>query len=129
MMGDRVAESADCDLPFRLRGVDVVGQRQRTPNAVVDARAAGQQRLLGWTGRPSGPSYFTGRELEFENEVDGLGHHGPHRLREPPVIGDEDMVPDTGGDIGAEVAVAVGILDDPVAQLNRPGAVRPLRPA
>ena len=46
-----------------------------------------------------------------------------------PIAGDQHVVPDTGRDVGAEVAVAVGVLDDAVADLDRPGAVRPLHRA
>ena len=41
-------------------------------------------------------------------------------LGEPAVTGDQHVMPDAGGDVGAEVAVAVGVLDDAVAQLDRP---------
>ena len=73
-----------------------------------------------------GPGDFAARRLQVEHEVDGLADHRPHLLGEPPVVGDQDVVPDPGGDVGAEVAVAVGVLDDAVAQLDRPRAVGPL---
>ncbi len=40
--------------------------------------------------------------------------------------GDQYVVPDSDRDIGTEVAVAVGVLDDARAKLDRPGAVRAL---
>ena len=47
-MGDRMTQLSDGNLPFRLRIVEVVRQRQRAPDAVVDARASRQQRLRFW---------------------------------------------------------------------------------
>jgi hypothetical protein len=45
MVGDRVAQLTDGDLPFRLRVVEVVRERKRAPKAVVDARATGQKGI------------------------------------------------------------------------------------
>ena len=130
MVGDRVAELADGDLPLGLRVVEVVRQGQRAPQAVVDARASGQQRVGFGSGVASGPGDLAARQLQIEHEVDGLGDDRPHVLGEPSIAGDQHVVPDTGRDVGAEVAVAVGVLDDAVAQLDRPRAVGPLgRPA
>ncbi len=81
------------------------------------------------SGIASGPSDLAAVELHRQHEVDGAVHHRPHRLGECAVPGDEHVVPHAGGDVGAEVAVAVGILDDAVAQLDRPRAVRALRVA
>ena len=72
MLGDRVAKAADGHLPLRLRIVEVVGERERAPQAVVDARAPGQQRLGLQAGRASGPGDFAAVELHAEHEVDGL---------------------------------------------------------
>ena len=53
--------------------------------------------------------------LQVHHEVDGLGDDGPHHLGEPAVTGDQHVMPDARGDVGAEVAVAVGVFDDAVA--------------
>ncbi len=129
MARDRVAQLADGNLPLRLRIVDIVGQRQRTPDAVVDAGVSGQQGFGFWAGWASGPGDFTTLELQVHHEVDRLGDDGPHGFGEAPVAGDQDVVPDPGGDVGAEVAVAVGVFDDAVAQLDGPGPVGPLNSA
>ena len=62
-MRDRVAQLADGDLPFGLRIVEVVRQRQRAPDAVVDAGASGQQRIRLGTRGASGPSDFAATRL------------------------------------------------------------------
>ena len=64
--------------------------------------------------------------VQVDHEVDGLGDDRPHVLGEPPIAGDQHVVPDAGRDVGTEVAVAVGVLDDAVSQLDRPRAVGPL---
>ena len=80
----------------------------------MDAGVAGQQRLVGPARFASRPSDLAARPLQVEHEVDGLAHGRPHRLDEPAVAGDQHVVPDAGGQVGAEVAVAVAVLDDAV---------------
>src|SRR4029079_8596195 len=112
---DRVTELTDSDLPLGLRVAEIVRKCQRAAKAVVDARAYGHERLRLRPGFASGPDDLAARPLEIDDEVDGLADHGPHVFGEPTVIGAQHVMPDTGRDVGAEVAVAVGILDDAVA--------------
>src|ERR1700722_3200593 len=126
VVGDRVAQPAERKLPLKLWFVDQVRQGQCTANAVEDARAPGQQRLRQRTRRASRPTNFAALELQLQDEVDCGAHRRPHRGRKGAVTGDQYVVPDIYCDVGAEVGVAVGVLDDTRTQLDRPGAVRPL---
>ena len=72
------------------------------------------------------PSRFRHPPLQVSTKSMALLTTGHIVLGEPPVAGDQHVMPHPGGDVGAEVAVAVGVLDDAVAQLDRPGAVGPL---
>src|SRR5271170_2826812 len=126
VVGDRVAQPAKRKLPLELWFVDQVGQGQCTANAVENARTPGQQRLGQRARRAARPTNFAALELQIQDEVDCGAHRRPHRGREGAVTGDQYVVPDTHRDVGAEVAVAVGVLDDPRTQLDRPRAIRPL---
>src|ERR1700736_5144446 len=110
-----MTQPTDRYLPLGLRVVEVVRQRERTPNAVVDARAPGQQGVWFRTGRRPGPGDFAAGLLEVQHEVDRPGDDRPHGLGEAPVTGDQHVVPDAGGDVSTEVAVAIGVFDDAVA--------------
>ncbi len=59
----------------------------------------------------AGPDDLAARPLQIDDEVDGLADHRPHFFGEPTVVGAQHVMPDAGCDVGAEVAVAVGILD------------------
>ncbi len=126
MDGDRVAQPAQCELPLGLRLVEHIRQRQRTPDAVENTRAAGQQRLGQRSGRATCPTDFATLELQIQDEVDGGAHRRPHRRRKASIAGDQHVVPDADRDVRAEVAVAVGVFDHARAQLDRPGPVRAL---
>ena len=93
---------------------------------MVDAGASGQKRLAQHPGGTLGPVDLTGAGLQIENEVDGVPHGGPHPFGEFLVPGDEYVMPYAGGDISTEVAIAIGILDDTPAVLDRPGPVAAL---
>ncbi len=124
--GDRVTQPAQRQLPLRLRVVDQAGQRQRTPDAVEHAGAPGQQSLRQQAGFASRPSDLAVADLHVDDEVDGLAHHRPHLGGKRVVTGDQHVMPHPGGDVGAKVAVAVGVFDDARAELDGPGAVGPL---
>ena len=126
VIGDRVSESAHRDLPFRLRMAEVIGEGQRTPDAVVDAGAPGQQGFGERAVRPLRPIDLAGSGLKIQHKVDRAAHGGPHPFGEVVVAGDQHVVPHSGGDVGAEVAIGVGILDHATAVLNRPGSVAAL---
>ena len=124
--GDRVAQSADRDLPFRLRLVDKIGQSQRAPDAVKRAGTSGQQGLVEHAVGPLRPVDLTGAGLKIQHKVDRAAHGGPHPFGEGAVAGDQHVMPHSGGDVGAEVTVAVRVFDDASAVLNRPGSVAAL---
>ena len=117
---DRVAQPAERDLPFRLRLVDIVRQRQSAANAMEDAGAPGHQRLGNGARRATRPTNFAAFKLQLQDEIDRRAHRRPHRGGEGVVAGDQHVVPDSDRDISTEVAVAVGVLDDPGAKLDRP---------
>src|SRR5262249_29653700 len=56
MHGDRVAQSAQCQLPLRLRFPNQSGERQRTTDAVEHTGAPGHQRFWDWSRFTSGPT-------------------------------------------------------------------------
>ena len=123
---DRVPQPAKRELPFRLRLVDQIRQGQRTANALENTGAPSQQRLFDRTRRTTRPTNFAAWKLQLQHELDYGAHRRPHRGCKAAIAGDQDVVPDSDRHIGAEVAVAVGVLDDTPAKLDRPGAVRTL---
>ncbi|PQM48371.1 hypothetical protein C1Y40_01411 [Mycobacterium talmoniae] len=126
MRDDRVPQPSQRQLPLRLRRVQIVRQRQRAPDAVVDAGAAGQQRFRHRPGGRSCPTDFAAGQLQLEHELDRREHRRPHAGGKPAVAGDQHVMPHPGGDVGAEVAVAVGVFDNTGTGLQRPGTVGPL---
>ena len=110
--GDHVPELVGGELPVRLRLADVLGQRDRAAQALVDAGAAGQQRVAaGGPSRVPLPDDLAARRAQAEHERDRPAHHRPHRRGELLVAGDQQLVPDADRRVGDLVALRGGVGD------------------
>src|SRR5579884_862364 len=91
------------------------GGRDGALQALVDGAAGAHQRPRPWLppGVP-GPPDLPSRPLEAEYALDGRFHRGPVPGEEVEVAGGQEVVPDAGGGVGAEVGVGEGVLHAPV---------------
>ena len=120
--------------PVRPAVADDVGQGPAAAQRVLDARRAGEQRVVPRAGavgldrpqdQPVGPAQ---RQHPVEGPLDGR----PQVVEEAAVPRAAPVVPHAGGDVGAHVGVELGLLDAAVGPVVVvPAAVRPLgrRPA
>ena len=125
MLGDRVAEAADARPPTPAaarRGRSPAPARSgccdrcsRSRSAAPPARIP--EGLLAQAISPPSSCMVSTKSMARLT----TGHIASANAA---VLGDQHVMPDAGGDVGAEVAVAVGVLDHAVAQLDRQGAVR-----
>src|SRR5262249_59385961 len=107
--------------PVRLRLAHVLSERDRAPQRLVHAGAAGQQRVRG--GRAVGdalPGDLTARLLQADGELDPLAYHRPHPCGERVVAGDQELVPDPHRRVGRVVALHPVIDDRAPPRAPRP---------
>ena len=74
-VGDGDGERAERDLPVGTLVTEVLGDRDRAPQAQVDARRAGEQRAV--VGIVAAPRDLAGLALEVERVVDRRLDHRP----------------------------------------------------
>ena len=112
--GHEVPELVRRQLPVRPRVVGQLGQRYRAAQALVDARAPGQQRV---GPRPAGrvplPEHLAARRAQAERPVHRAPHRRPHGQRVPLVAGHQVLVPGADGDVRRVMAFGGRIGDPP----------------
>ena len=127
MAGHRVPELIGREFPVRLPFAQVVGERDRAAQALVDARAGGQQCVvIGGPARMATPDDLTARGLQADRELDAGPHHGPHQLGERVIAGHEQLVPDAHGRVRGVVALGRPVRHGASGGPFRPGAVTEL---
>ena len=91
---------------------EFLGDRDRAAQRVSDRGRTGEQRK-----RPrraigvSGPQNFATWLLEVEHECNRAVDDRPHRLDEPLIAVQEEVMPGASGDVGDDVGVELVLLD------------------
>ena len=124
----QVCEPIRRELPVGLRVVGQLGQRDRAAQALVDARAAGQQRV--GPRRPAGvalPRDLPARGAQREDPLDRPAHGRPHGQGVALIPGYQVLVPGPDGDVRGVVAFRRRVGHGAAAAGPRPRPVGPLR--
>ena len=125
--GHQVPELVRREFPVRPRVVGQLGQRHRAAQALVDARAPGQQRVRPrQAGRVPLPEHLAARRAQAERPLHRAPHRRPHGQRVPLVAGHQVLVPGADGDVRGVVAFGRRIGDPPGFDRTGPRAVGPL---
>ena len=127
MPGHQVPELVRREFPVWPRVVGQLGQRHRAAQAVVDARAPGQQRVRPRRAdRVPLPADLAARRAQRQRPLHRAPYRRPHGQRVPLVAGHQVLVPGADGDVGGVVALRRRVGHPAGLDRPRPGPVGPL---